>query len=213
MRTVVCVKQGRTRGDEVEFTDDGRDVDPDYVDLALNEWDSYATEEAIRLREAHGGEVVVVTCGSKESEAALRRCLAMGADRAVRVDGVDGVDGHDPLPGGHALAGGGGSRARGRAARRRRGRHAGGANDPDGHQPTALREPAGDQAGRAGGDRRAARNGRPRRAPRAARSAPSWWPGSPVTRSPSSPPSPLRGLRRSSPCPPVRTSSRAAPTS
>ena len=104
MRTVVCVKQVRTLGDEVEFTDGGMDVDPDYVDLALNEWDSYATEEAIRLREAHGGEVVVVTCGSKESEAALRRCLAMGADRAVRVDGVDGVDGHDPIRVAHALA-------------------------------------------------------------------------------------------------------------
>lgn len=101
MRTVVCVKQVRTLGDEVEFADDGRDVDPDYVDLALNEWDSYATEEAIRLREAHGGEVVAVTCGSKESEAALRRCLAMGADRAVRVDGVDG---HDPIRVAHALA-------------------------------------------------------------------------------------------------------------
>jgi len=101
MRTVVCVKQVRTLGDEVEFTDDGRDVDPDYVDLALNEWDSYATEGAIRLREAHGGEVVVITCGSKESEAALRRCLAMGADRAVRVDGVDG---HDPIRVAHALA-------------------------------------------------------------------------------------------------------------
>ncbi len=101
MRTVVCVKQVRTLGDEVELTDDGRDVDPDYVDLALNEWDAYATEEAIRLREAHGGEVVVVTCGSRDSEAALRRCLAMGADRAVRVDGVDG---HDPIRVAHALA-------------------------------------------------------------------------------------------------------------
>ena len=102
MRTVVCVKQVRTLGDEVEFTDDGRDVDPDYVDLALNEWDSYATEEAIRLREAHGGEVVVVTCGSKESEAALRRCLAMGADRAARVEGAEG---NDAIRVAHALAG------------------------------------------------------------------------------------------------------------
>lgn len=102
MRTVVCVKQVRTLGDEVEFTGDGRDVDPDYVDLALNEWDAYATEAALRLREEHGGEVVVVTCGAKESEAALRRCLAMGADRAVRVEGVDG---HDPIRVAHALAG------------------------------------------------------------------------------------------------------------
>lgn len=101
MKTVVCVKQVRVLGDEVEFTDDGLDVDPDYVDYALNEWDTFATEEALRLREAHGGEVVVVTCGAAESEAALRRCLAMGADRAVRVEGAPGAD---PLSVAHDLA-------------------------------------------------------------------------------------------------------------
>jgi electron transfer flavoprotein beta subunit len=101
VKALVCVKQVRNLGDEVEFTADGTDVDPDYLDAALNEWDSYATEEAIRLREAGGGEVVVVTCGSKESEAALRRCLAMGADRAIRVEGVDG---HDPIRTARALA-------------------------------------------------------------------------------------------------------------
>ena len=102
MRTAVCVKQVRTLGDEVELTADGRDVDSDYLDAALNEWDAYATEEGLRLREAHGGEVVVVTCGDSESEAALRRCLAMGADRAVRVEGAGA---HDPLGTAHALAG------------------------------------------------------------------------------------------------------------
>lgn len=101
MRTLVCIKQVKNLGDEVEFTADGTDVDPDYLDAALNEWDSYATEEAIRLREASGGEVVVVTCGPRESEAALRRCLAMGADRAVRVEGVEA---HDPIRVAHALA-------------------------------------------------------------------------------------------------------------
>ena len=65
MRTVVCVKQVLQLGDEVEFTDDGRDVDPDYLDPALNEWDSFATEEALQLRERRGGEVVVVTCGDE----------------------------------------------------------------------------------------------------------------------------------------------------
>lgn len=101
MRTVVCVKQVRMLGDEVEFTDDGRDVDPDYLDAALNEWDAYSTEAGIRLREVHGGELVVVTCGDRQSEAALRRCLAMGADRAVRVEGAGG---HDPIRTAHALA-------------------------------------------------------------------------------------------------------------
>ncbi len=100
MRVVVCVKQVSQLGDEVEFTGDGRDVDPDYPDSALNEWDGFAAEEALQLRERLGGEVVVVTCGGEESEKALRRTLAMGADRAIRVEGV----GHDPLSVGRALA-------------------------------------------------------------------------------------------------------------
>ena len=49
MKVVGCVKQVAMLGDEVEFTEDERDVDPDYLDFALNEWDSYATEEALRL--------------------------------------------------------------------------------------------------------------------------------------------------------------------
>lgn len=100
MRTVVCVKQVEVLGDEVEFTDDGLEVDPDYRDTALNEWDSFATEEALQLKERLGGEVVVVTCGERGAEAALRRCLAMGADRAVRVEGA----GRDPIAVARALA-------------------------------------------------------------------------------------------------------------
>ena len=100
MKVAVCMKQVLALGDEVELTDDGLDVDPDYLDPALNEWDSFATEEALRLRERLGGEVVVVTCGARESEAALRRCLAMGADRAVRVE----AGARDPFTVARALA-------------------------------------------------------------------------------------------------------------
>jgi len=89
VKIVVCVKQVAVLGDEVEFTDDARDVDPDYLDFALNEWDSYATEEALRIREKLGGEgdeVVVVSVGDRQVEDAMRRGLAMGADRGIRVD-------------------------------------------------------------------------------------------------------------------------------
>lgn len=87
MKFVVCVKQIATLGDEVEFTPDGRDVDPDYLEHDVNEWDVYATEEALRLVEQAGeGEVVVVTVGEPEAEEALRRCLAMGAHRGIRVE-------------------------------------------------------------------------------------------------------------------------------
>jgi electron transfer flavoprotein beta subunit len=105
VKIVVCVKQVGALGDEVEFTEDERDVDPDFLDYALNEWDSYATEEALQLRERAGGEgeVVLVTCGDEDSEDAVRRGLAMGADRAVRV-WSDTVRGADPITVARALA-------------------------------------------------------------------------------------------------------------
>jgi electron transfer flavoprotein beta subunit len=93
VKVVVCVKQVAVLGDEVEFTDDERDVDPDYLDYALNEWDTYATEEALRLSEADGdGEVVVVSVGPEDAEEAMRRCLAMGAHRGIRIDTDDRLD-------------------------------------------------------------------------------------------------------------------------
>lgn len=105
MKIVVCVKQVATLGDEVEFTDDGRGVDPDYLEYALNEWDSYATEEALLLREAAGeGEVIVVSVGDEEAEKSMRRCLAMGADRAIRVAG-ESIPAGDPITTAKALAG------------------------------------------------------------------------------------------------------------
>jgi electron transfer flavoprotein beta subunit len=93
MRILVCVKQVAVLGDEVELLGDGSGVDRDFFDRALNEWDAYAIEEALRIRERDGGEVVVVTLGDGEAEGALRRALAMGADRAVRVEGEE----FDPL--------------------------------------------------------------------------------------------------------------------
>jgi electron transfer flavoprotein beta subunit len=102
VKIVVAVKQVAQLGDEVEFNDDERDVDPDYLDYALNEWDTYATEEALRLREAAGdGEVVVVSVGPQDAEDALRRCLAMGADRAIRVAANERLD---PIQVARALA-------------------------------------------------------------------------------------------------------------
>jgi electron transfer flavoprotein beta subunit len=95
VKIVVCVKQVAVLGDEVEFREDARDVDPEYLDFALNEWDSYATEEALRIRETlgdEGDEVVVVSVGARQVEDAMRRCLAMGADRAIRVDYAGSTD-------------------------------------------------------------------------------------------------------------------------
>jgi electron transfer flavoprotein beta subunit len=101
MKVVVCVKQVAALGDEVEFTDDELDVDPDFLDYALNEWDTYATEEALRLTEASGGEVVVISVGPEDVEDCMRRCLAMGADRGIRVESDEKLD---PIQVARALA-------------------------------------------------------------------------------------------------------------
>jgi electron transfer flavoprotein beta subunit len=102
VKVVVCVKQIAQLGDEVEFTEDERDVDPDFLDYALNEWDSYATEEALQLVEGAGsGEVVVVSVGDEDSEDAIRRALAMGAERAIRVEIGERLD---PIQVARALA-------------------------------------------------------------------------------------------------------------
>jgi electron transfer flavoprotein beta subunit len=104
MKIVVCVKQVATLGDEVEFNPDERDVDPDFLEFAINEWDTYATEEALRIKEASGdGEVVVVTVGDEDAEDAMRRALAMGADRGIRIDS-EGLEIGDPVTTARALA-------------------------------------------------------------------------------------------------------------
>ena len=71
MKIVVCVKQVAVLGDEVEFADDALDVDPDYLDFALNEWDSYATEEALRTRESLGAEGDEIVVRMKNTSQAL----------------------------------------------------------------------------------------------------------------------------------------------
>lgn len=103
LKIVVAIKQVAQLGDEVEFTEDEREVDPDFLDFALNEWDTFATEEALQLVDRAGGEgeVVVVSVGDEGVEEAMRRALAMGADRGIRVDVEEKLD---PIQVARALA-------------------------------------------------------------------------------------------------------------
>lgn len=84
MKLAVCVK-------EVPDAAAPRRIDPASLRLdrsgegALNPWDLSAVEEALRLVEAHGGEVAVVSMGPERAQASLRKALAMGADRSVLV--------------------------------------------------------------------------------------------------------------------------------
>lgn len=98
MKIVVCVKWVGSVSDDIEFDKSNRHVDVDYLDFSLNEWDAAATAEAIRIRDEIGGdsEVVVITVGDDETKDVLIQCLAMGANRAVRVENED-LDIVDPI--------------------------------------------------------------------------------------------------------------------
>jgi len=84
MKVLVTVTDVAVVDDEFEI--DGLGVDERYLTYELNEWDDYAVEEAVQLAEAgEDVEVVTVTVGPERSEEAIRKALAKGADRAVRV--------------------------------------------------------------------------------------------------------------------------------
>src|SRR6202166_5261056 len=87
MKILVAVKQVAALDEDFEFRDDGRDVDADFFIRDLNEWDDFSLEEAVKIKEAAAQpvEVVVVCVGSDEVDESLRKCLAKGADRAIRV--------------------------------------------------------------------------------------------------------------------------------
>ncbi|MDP9397327.1 MAG: electron transfer flavoprotein subunit beta/FixA family protein [Actinomycetota bacterium] len=85
MNIVVCVKQVPDTWAEKKLTPEDRTLDREGVDAVLNELDEYAVEEALRLQEAHGGEVTVLSMGPEQVSETLRKALSMGADKAVHI--------------------------------------------------------------------------------------------------------------------------------
>ncbi|MBI3050031.1 MAG: electron transfer flavoprotein subunit beta/FixA family protein [Acidobacteria bacterium] len=86
MKIAVCIKQVPTREWQPRIRDDKRWIRDEDVSYEMNEPDAYALEEALRLREKHGGEVVVCSAGPARVQQVLREALARGADRALHVD-------------------------------------------------------------------------------------------------------------------------------
>ena len=96
MEILVCVKRvPDTAENEIEVNGDGSDIERDDLVYSVNEWDNYAVEEAIQIRDNVGGSVTVVTVGDDESEEVLRREMAMGADNGLLLcdDAFEGADG------------------------------------------------------------------------------------------------------------------------
>jgi electron transfer flavoprotein beta subunit len=96
MKLLVAVKQVAALDEDFEIRADGRDVEADFLIRDLNEWDDYSLEEALRIKETATSpvEVVLVSVGPEDADEALRKCLAKGADRAIRVwdEAIEGSD-------------------------------------------------------------------------------------------------------------------------
>src|SRR5246500_5745047 len=81
---VVCVKQVPDTAVERTLRSDGT-LDRASLDGLINELDEYAIEEGLKLAEAHGGEVTILSMGPDKAAESIRKALSMGADKAVPV--------------------------------------------------------------------------------------------------------------------------------
>jgi electron transfer flavoprotein beta subunit len=86
MKIVVCVKYVPDTAIKIKIASNGKEVDLADVSLVVNPYDEFAVEEGLKLKEKHGGEVIVVGAGSEQASAGLRTCLAMGADSAILIN-------------------------------------------------------------------------------------------------------------------------------
>ncbi len=86
MKIVVCLKQVPARDSLLRLNSAGTWIQETDISFELNEPDIYALEEALRLKESQGGEVVVCSLGPARAQQAIKEALAKGADRALHLD-------------------------------------------------------------------------------------------------------------------------------
>lgn len=103
MTIFVCLKQVVARDSVLKLDDHGTWVRDEGLAFEMNEPDTYALEEALRLKETHGGEVVAVTAGPARAASTIREALAKGADRGIHIedDRFEQTDSHATA---HALS-------------------------------------------------------------------------------------------------------------
>ena len=104
MKIAVCIKQVPTREWQPRLNDDKTWIREQDASYEMNEPDAYALEESLRLKEKHGGEVVVCSAGPARVAQVIREALARGADRAIHVED-DGLASADAFVTSAALAG------------------------------------------------------------------------------------------------------------
>jgi electron transfer flavoprotein beta subunit len=100
---VVTVKQVPDTWAEKKLDPSDMTTDRKSVDNVMNEMDEYGVEEALRIKEAHGGEVTILTMGPEKAVEAIRKALSMGADKAVHLTD-EALHGSDAIQTSAALA-------------------------------------------------------------------------------------------------------------
>jgi electron transfer flavoprotein beta subunit len=93
MNCIVCVKQVIDSTQSIKLTKEGSLYDEGMAYI-LNEWDNYALEEALLIKERSGGSVTAITVAPNRADAILKDCVAKGADKAVRIwdEAIEGSD-------------------------------------------------------------------------------------------------------------------------
>ncbi|MDA0206446.1 MAG: electron transfer flavoprotein subunit beta/FixA family protein [Acidobacteria bacterium] len=86
MKIVVCMKQTPSKDSILRTSADGAGLDLSQTEFETNEPDSYALEEALRLKDEHSAEVVAITAGAANTTTAIRDALAKGADRGILIE-------------------------------------------------------------------------------------------------------------------------------
>jgi electron transfer flavoprotein beta subunit len=85
VRILVAVKRVPITGGKMVLTDDEQSIQTRHLGFTISPHEECGVEEAVRIVETQGGEVVVLTLGPAEAEEQLRECMALGADRAIHL--------------------------------------------------------------------------------------------------------------------------------
>ena len=85
MKIIVCVSLVPDSTTKVKISGSGTEIDDSGVSYILNPYDEFAVEEALRLKEKNGGEVIIVSFGNDKAKEAIKKSFQMGADRGVLI--------------------------------------------------------------------------------------------------------------------------------
>lgn len=96
MNIIVCMRQVPDLVEELELNDDGTGLNREYLKLGVNEFDDWALEQALLLKEEHCGSVTCLALDTPEVDNTLFTCYAKGADKAIKIEGdfANGMTSH-----------------------------------------------------------------------------------------------------------------------